>query len=146
VFECPVPVFPFVGAPVPGATGIDQQILGATEFYIGGLVQSDPAALTSSGVIFLNPTGLFFNQPLNPDGSITVRIPDPLIPNQLDPVTFASSTAFDAFILLHELGHVTGVFGPDGGPTVFNASTVNGTNSQQVLSDCFQQNAKGQYQ
>ena len=57
--------------------------------------------------------------------------------------TFANAATLQGFILLHELGHQLGLFGPDAGPA--NAA-INGSNSQAVLTNCFTQNAFGVYQ
>ena len=42
-------------------------------------------------------------------------------------------------ILLHELGHQVGLFGPDTTPA------LNGNNSSAVLSDCFTKDSNGVY-
>lgn len=81
--------------------------------------------------------GAFFTSP-NGNGSVTVFGPNSQ--GQTTPFTFNSIVTLDAAILLHELGHETGVLGPDG------AAAQNGLNQAKVLSNCFTKNAQGVYQ
>ena len=81
-------------------------------------------AITNEGkqIVVINSQSHFFSQvECNSDGSVT----------DYGIKTGLSGTNFQAFILLHELGHLTGIFpeDPDGG--------TNWANSKRVLSDCF---------
>jgi hypothetical protein len=49
--------------------------------------------------------------------------------------------AVDALILLHELGHETGVL-----PSDFNNSSQNATNTADIVTNCFTKMANGTYQ
>jgi hypothetical protein len=50
-------------------------------------------------------------------------------------IQFQSQATADAFLLLHELGHETGVLGPDNGPGA--PPNANGMNSLFILDNCF---------
>jgi hypothetical protein len=58
--------------------------------------------------------------------------------------TFASQVLNQAELLLHELGHETGVLGYDAGPGT--PVGANYFNNQAVLDNCFTKNAQGVYQ
>jgi hypothetical protein len=92
------------------------------------------ATLDRSNVI-INTIGAYFNAVPSANGTVTVRMPNQNgVP---DTYTFSNTATFQAFILLHELGHQFGVFGPDVDPA------GNGANSQAVLTNCFHQDAQG---
>ena len=82
-------------------------------------------------------SGTFFTGP-NANGTVSVIGPN----SQGQPtyLTFNSLVTLDAAILLHELGHETGVLGPDGD------NATNGSNNFKVLTNCFTKNAQGVYQ
>ena len=85
------------------------------------------AATISSESVFINSQGAFFSTP-SAEGQVTLNIPGAQI-------TFLSQASADAFLLLHELGHQTGVFTADAG--FRGADQVNAENSWQVLTNCF---------
>ena len=105
--------------------------------------QDSNAAATTNEIggnqvtINTSSSGAFFTSP-NGNGSVTVFGPNSQ--GQTTPFTFNGLVTLDAAILLHELGHETGVLGPDG------AAAQNGLNQAQVLSNCFTKNAQGVYQ
>jgi len=88
----------------------------------------------SSNTVFVNANGAFFNATPNANGTVTVTMPNAA--GVSTNYTFASAAVLQGFMLLHELGHETGAFGPDSGPA--NAA-VNGQYSLSVLQDCFTQ-------
>lgn len=80
----------------------------------------------TTSLVFISSSGPFFT------GGTTISIP----PAQLGlsswtTVNLQSPAQMRAFILLHELGHQTGAFGPD----QFNF--INGQHSLKVLENCF---------
>ena len=54
---------------------------------------------------------------------------------------FNNIATLDALILLHELGHETGVLPAEG-----DSQSQNGANSAAILSNCFTKGANGVYQ
>ena len=88
--------------------------------------------------VMINTAGAFFNAGANANGTVTVRMPNAA--GVQTAFTFANVATFQGFVLLHELGHQMGVFGPD-----VNAA-ANGANSQAVLDNCFNQGAQGVWQ
>ena len=85
--------------------------------------------------VMINTAGAFFNAGANANGTVTVGMPNGA--GVQAAFTFANMSTFQGFILLHELGHQTGVFGPD------VDAAANGTNSQAVLDHCFKTDAQG---
>ena len=85
--------------------------------------------------VMINTAGAFFNARANANGTVTVGMPNAAGVQTL--FTFAGVSTFEAFMLLHELGHQVGVFGAD-----MNAA-ANGANSQAVLDHCFRMDAQG---
>jgi hypothetical protein len=115
---------------VTGSNSADsaEEILEGTSYRILPLPSSSNGAQTNSETsVFINQTGVFFAN--SPSGTVTFNVPNPtnggLVAVSLPQVDL------QAFILLHELGHQSGNFGPD-----LNA-TVNGQNSWTVLENCF---------
>lgn len=94
------------------------------------------AATMGPGDVFINSNGSFF---ITGNGSIVATMPDSQ--GKATQILFGSTTAFEGFILLHELGHEMGVFGKDAGYP--GADAVNGSNSKSILDNCFNQDAKG---
>lgn len=86
----------------------------------------------------INTAGAFFNAVPGANGQVTVRMPNSF--GVQTSFTFANFSAFRAFIILHELGHQTGKFGPDANPS------TNGAYSQAVLDNCYRKDAQGVYQ
>ena len=103
--------------------------LAGTTYRILPLAAGAGAATIDIGDVILNATGAFFSAAPNADGTVTVLMPN--AQGVQTSFTFASSSDFQAFVLLHELGHQLGTFGPD-----VDAAT-NGQNSQTVLDNCF---------
>ena len=100
-----------------------------------GLVCPDAGAYTvDSSNVAVNSGGAFFTAVPDAEGHVTLTIPSTTADGPKTAITFLSQTSADAFILLHELGHQTGKFGPDAGPDL---STLNAANSWLVLDKCF---------
>jgi RHS repeat-associated protein len=109
--------------------------LEATLYMLEPLQAGTGAQTNGSESVFINVNGAFFNTAPNANGTVTV-----LMPNKQgvqSAFTFASLSDLQGFILLHELGHQLGTFGPD-----INAA-ANGQNSASVLDNCFTQGANG---
>jgi hypothetical protein len=87
--------------------------------------------------VFINQNGAFFNAGLNANGTVSVIMPNSS--GVSTSFTFANTATLDGFILLHELGHQVGLYGPDTNPA------SNGTNSKAVLDNCFTKDAQGVY-
>lgn len=85
----------------------------------------------------INTNGAFFNFTTNANGTVTVNMPNRK--GKQNSFTFANAATLEGFILLHELGHQVGLFGPDTTPA------LNGNNSSAVLSDCFTKDSNGVY-
>jgi RHS repeat-associated protein len=99
------------------------------------------AQTNSSDSVFINTQGAFFNATASQNGTVTVFIPNSAgVQTQF---TFANMATFQGFLLLHELGHQTGVLGPDSGPGIPPGTNL--ANSQAVLNNCFTLNAQGVY-
>jgi len=104
-----------------------------------GTAIPDPAIFATTNVpsqsVTINMVGHFFN--------IQVPTSDPKIVQNWDMGTGLNGTDFRAFILLHELGHLTGILGDDS----ISPGDPNGTNQQhqtladgfnaKILNDCF---------
>jgi hypothetical protein len=108
---------------------------GVGAWTVGAPTPSDPSYSTN---VTINTDGAFFNAGPNPNGTESVTMPNSS--GVSTSFTFASLSTFGRFLLLHELGHQVGVFGPDSA-----SAGANGANSQAVLNDCFQQDALGVY-
>lgn len=120
-------------APASGWLAIPTAVsaLAGTTYRLLALDKTTTGAQTvDASNVFLNTTGAFFTAQPDSNGQINFNIPSPTSGSQTSTVSL-SAADFGAFILLHELGHEMGVFGPD------LTSTVNGSNSWQVLEDCF---------
>ena len=89
------------------------------------------AQTVDSTDVQINTAGVFFNYATNPNGTVTVNLPSRK--GKQTSLTFANAETLQGFILLHELGHEVGLFGPD------TTAAINGNNSNAVLSDCFTQ-------
>ena len=112
------------------AVNVAQGDLTNTIYAILALPNGNTGAFTSSSnYVVINATGAFFNFTTNSNNSVTVQLPNRK--GKQRSLTFANAATFDAFLLLHELGHQVGLFGPD------TAASVNGTYSGAVLDDCF---------
>jgi hypothetical protein len=114
-------------------------ILTNTTYRLVVLPQGPGAGAQTVGPtdVQINTAGAFFTAMPNANGSVTVGLPNAA--GVLTAVTFASKSVFEGFILLHELGHQTKVYGDD-----VDAAT-NGTNSKGVLDNCFTKDAQGVY-
>ncbi len=103
--------------------------LSTTLYRILPLTAGAGAATLDSSDVVINATGAFFTAAPNANGTVTVLMPNAQgVQTQF---TFASVSDFQGFMLLHELGHQLGTFGPDVDPA------TNGQNSQVVLDNCF---------
>ena len=87
----------------------------------GALAPSPPAGL--------NPNGAFFAV-ADANGNVTFTIPNPV--DGLPVQETLPIAEFKAFIVLHELGHQTTVFGEDAGNNI-----LEGQHSWAVLENCF---------
>jgi len=96
---------------------------------------STGAQTSDSSHVFINANSYFFHQ----------NVYDPATGkfNYYDFGTGLTGASWDALLLLHELGHETGVFGSDAGPDA-NPSQ-NRTNTQSVLDHCFKSVGGGAY-
>ena len=83
-------------------------------------------------------SGAFFT---SPDGNGTATVFGYNSQGQPTAFRFSNVATLDASILLHELGHETGVLPADG-----NNNGANGTNQSNILNNCFTKNAQGVYQ
>jgi len=91
------------------------------------------AQTVTSSSVFINSTGAFFATP-DAEGHVTVTIPSATPGGPSTQITFLSQASVDAFILLHEVGHQTGLFGEDAGDSL---EQVNAQHSWLVLTNCF---------
>jgi hypothetical protein len=111
------------------------EALEATTYWVEPLNPGVGAQTVNANTVFLNSNGAFFNAGANANGTVSVRMPNA---NGVFRVfTFANLATLEGFLILHELGHQVGLYGPD----VNRAA--NGQNSQLVLSNCFTMNAQG---
>ena len=93
------------------------------------------AATVNPTTVFINSTGAFFNQNLyNPNTGHF---------DYADLGTGLTGSDWMALLLLHELGHQTGVLPPDSGPGTNPGQ--NGANTQKVLDNCFTALGGGRY-
>jgi RHS repeat-associated protein len=102
------------------------QKLGVPTVDSNGKVTAVGAATTSGNpaTVFINSQGTFLN-------------PVMFVPGKSGLVTLDFGTGlrgadFGALLLLHELGHIQGIFGPDKDDTMLNRSFTD-----KVLKDCF---------
>ncbi len=103
--------------------------LAATLYRILPLAADVGATTLDASDVVINATGAFFTAAPNANGTVTVLMPNAQgVQTQF---TFASVSDLQGFLLLHELGHQLGTFGPD----VNNA--INSQNSETVLDNCF---------
>jgi hypothetical protein len=115
------------------AVAVAQNALQSTTYRLLQLPQGPGAGAQTTGStdVQINTAGVFFNYTTNANSTITVSLPNGK--GKQKSITFANATALQGFILLHELGHEVGLFGPD------TTAAVNGNFSSAVLSDCFTQ-------
>jgi len=125
--------------PNPGFLGAQanaESVLAGTTytlFDVGDILGNMGITQSSTKVILnTNAVNPFFSQP-GADGKVAFAIPSPTTPGAGITLSLSPSDT-GAFILLHELGHQTGVLGPD------SNDQVNGANSAQVLNNCFGMN------
>ena len=108
-----------LGAPTVGADGTAS---------VAGAMTVDPTD------VFINTSGPLFDQSV-------------FVPSTQQFVYFSigglSGADFGALLLLHELGHQEGLFGPDTGPNV--PAGTNAQYTQQVLDNCFTSLGGGLY-
>jgi hypothetical protein len=88
-----------------------------------GAVSVVGAATNSATSVFINTQGPFLNQNMFVPGAGL---------KTLDLGTGLRGASFDAVLLLHELGHQLGIFGPDK-----DKPDLNRKYTQQVLDACF---------
>jgi hypothetical protein len=113
----------------PGwAVDYTQGTLASTTYRILPLNPGVGAVTLNSNDVAINQNGAFFATP-DGNGNITFKVPSPT--TGLPVTVTLPEYDFQAFMMLHELGHQTGVSGPD----VDN--TTNGQNSWKVLENCF---------
>jgi len=106
-------------------------LLRKTYYELQSLNGAGEAATMTSMLVYIDPTGEFFTS------KTTAYIPyDKKDREGMRSVQFDSVADLDAFILLHELGHQVGIFGPD----LFGF--INGGHSLSVLDACFKKGAK----
>ncbi len=118
----------------------------ATLYMLEPLAAGTGAQTNGAESVFVNMNGAFFNAGPNANGTVTVTMPN--AQGASTSFTFASLTDFQSFILLHELGHQLGAFGPDIVDDAANGqnAAANGQNSATVLDNCFTQGANGVWQ
>ena len=93
------------------------------------------AATVDASHVFINSSSYFFKQNLYDPATGRFGF--------YDFGTGLTGASWDALLLLHELGHQTGVFGNDAGP---NANPdQNRTNTRTVLDNCFKSLRGGLY-
>ena len=106
-----------------------------TEYRATDLGSPNAGANTiNSSTVFINSAGAFFTAVPDPAGHVTFTIPSTTANGPATSITFLSQASANAFLLLHELGHQTGMFGPDAGE---DKKPINAQNSWVVLSNCF---------
>jgi RHS repeat-associated protein len=125
----------FEGDALPSklATTFADSALESTEYSIFAYPGVSTAVTISASQVGINPNGWFFaapNSAANP-GMVAIGVPSPTTPGQSSTV-YLSPADLGAMILLHELGHETGVFGEDE-----NNLQVNGQHTWAVLQSCF---------
>ncbi len=101
--------------------------VGASTTPLGGPAFTWLGTPVSSPMITINPNGFFASGKLN---GVAVQ--------NIQGSGFQGLTSVEqveAAVILHELGHATGVFGPDIGPGV--PSNASATNTATVVKDCF---------
>jgi hypothetical protein len=100
-----------------------------------GIVTVTGAATHAEGKppasVFINSQGPFFTQTMYVMGKSGFQT--------VDMGTNRRGDDFAALLLLHELGHIVGRFGPDAGP---NDSELNRSYTQLVLDNCFKKDPK----
>jgi RHS repeat-associated protein len=112
------------------ATDFAQEELTETDYRILPFPSDNTAgAQTLGNNVQFNLNGAFFTAQAV-FGVVSVVFPSPYSPGVKDTIQM-NQIAFQAMLILHELGHETGVFGPD------TTDTVNGGYSDQVLENCF---------
>jgi hypothetical protein len=107
----------------PGARPLET--LRSTEYRFVALPQGETvgAMTNSAGSVFLNTTGLFVTAF---DGGVALGGRD---------YDLGSPAEVRAMILLHELGHQLGIFGPDSGPKL---ASQNAAHSRDIIENCLQ--------
>ncbi|HZU29040.1 MAG TPA: RHS repeat-associated core domain-containing protein [Bryobacteraceae bacterium] len=109
-----------------------QKVLTSTTYRLMSLGPTEGARTVADEYVWINTVGAFFAKPDN-SGNVRVTIPGAKTGN---PVSLTMPVNnLRAFLLLHELGHQTHVFGADGGSPSLAAQ--NGQNSAAVLRNCF---------
>lgn len=114
------------------AVSVADNALFNTTYRLLQLPQSPGAGAQTvdSTDVQINTAGVF-NYATNSNGTVTVNLPNRK--GKHTSLTFANAETLQGFILLHELGHEVGLFGPD------TTASINGNNSNAVLSNCFTQ-------
>ncbi len=88
--------------------------------------------------VTINTSGAFFSLPLFPGSSGPFSVSTTNSQGQVTSYLFTNIAALDAMILLHELGHETGVLQPD-----LDDNTANATNTADIVQNCFTKTAQG---
>jgi hypothetical protein len=112
-------------------------ILMNTTYTFAPLPSGTGAETFSVNQVTISTSGSFFSPPTL-GNVVFVQLPNPQ--GEQIQVGFSSVAMNQAFLLLHELGHQTGVLPAD------EDDAQNGTNSANILTNCFTKNALGIYQ
>jgi RHS repeat-associated protein len=128
------------GGPIVEAWGQLANTLDNTTYSFAPLASGIAATTNAIGgnQVTINTSGAFF---ASPGGNGTVWTSGFNSQGQQIILTFSSLATLDASILLHELGHETGVLPADG-----DSAATNGSNNASILNNCFTKNAQGVYQ
>ena len=111
------------------ATDYAQSILNNTVYRLLPLAPGIGGATLGQNSVVINPNGAFFAV-ADANGNVTFTIPNPV--DGLPVQETLPIAEFKAFIVLHELGHQTTVFGEDAGNNI-----LEGQHSWAVLENCF---------
>jgi hypothetical protein len=106
--------------------------LGAPTLDASGRATATGAGTVGPNDVFINSQGFFFDQNVFVAASGAFAY--------FDFGTGLSGNDWGALLLLHELGHQTGVFKPDAG-----SSSLNSAQTQSVLDNCFTSAGGGLY-
>jgi hypothetical protein len=117
-----------------GTSGL-RELLSNTEYRILKLATGEAAKLTDT-LIVIDPDRAFFNRLADANNIVTFYLSDNDGPGDGMRMSLAD---FRGFLLLHELGHQTGVFPPD------LDKSVNKRNSLSVINNCFKKGTDGLY-
>ena len=128
------------GGSIAQAWGQLAGVIDSTTYSFAPLAAGTAAQTNMEGgnQVTISTSGIFFQQPTL-GNAVFVGLPNAQGVTTL--TGFNSIATLDALVLLHELGHETGVLPAEG-----NDEALNGQNSAAILSNCFTKGANGTYQ